>query len=102
MSKALVYDIGAGEKVTRDLTAGEQANYDALQTITVAQIAAETQATADRSTARNAVANIIQDAVGVAWTSLTNAQKQAIIVALLYKAGALDKDLKVQPLATWL
>lgn len=70
-------------------------------TWTAAQ-AAQQQAIADDLTARNAVITLVQSTVGITWTNLTTAQKQALIVALLYRAGALDKSLTVQPLADWL
>jgi phage major head subunit gpT-like protein len=68
---------------------------------TAAQLAQQ-QAAADDLTARTAVASLVQSTVGITWQNLTAAQKQALIVALLYRAGALDKNLTVQPLAGWL
>lgn len=68
---------------------------------TAAQTAAQ-QAAADDLTARNAVITLVQSTVGITWANLTTAQKQALIVALLYRAGALDKNAAVQPLAGWL
>jgi hypothetical protein len=102
MNKKILVDCVARTTVLADLTSTEQAAYDALQTAAAAQSAIEQQAAADDLTARNAAAALVQSCVGVTWQNLAVAQKQALIVALLYKAGALDKSLTVQPLATWL
>lgn len=75
----------------------------ALDRPTVAAIiAAHAPVESDASKARRFVVGQITDAVGVAWGSLTTAQKQALIVALLYRAGALDGQTRVRPLAEWL
>lgn len=60
------------------------------------------QAAQDDATARAAVITLIESCVGLTWQNLTAAQKQSMIVALLYKLHALDKTLTVQPLADWL
>lgn len=56
----------------------------------------------DQQAARSQVAQLLQSCVGVTWQNLTAQQKQAIVVAALYKFGALDKTLTVQPLGQWL
>lgn len=97
-----VTDATSGQETTVPLTPEEQAAYAALQAATAADLAAAAQAAADDQTARTAAAALVQSCVGVTWQNLTTAQKQALIVALLYRAGALDKTLTVQPLASWL
>ena len=64
--------------------------------------AAQTTKTNDAATQRSAVAAQLQALVGLQWTALTAAQRQMVIVGLLYRAGALDKTLTIQPLAGWL
>lgn len=98
----LIADASSGTDTTAPLTPDEQAAYNALQASTTADLAASAQAAADDQTARTAAAALVQSCVGVTWQNLTTAQKQALIVALLYRAGALDKTLTVQPLASWL
>lgn len=99
---SVVVDLTTGQTTTRPLTAAEQAEYDARQTAAAAEATVEAQRQTDRTTARNAVLTIINSAVGVRFQDTTQAQKLALIAALLYKAGALDKDLIVQPPASWL
>lgn len=97
-----VVDCATGQATTPDLTAEELAALDFLRTQAEAETTVEQQRQADRTTARNAVLTIIVSAVGVRFQDTTQAQKMALIAALLYKAGALDKDLIVRPPADWL
>lgn len=98
----IVVNTTTGEISTAPLTAEEQAAYDAAQKAASAAILVQQQAAADDLTTRNTVTTLVQSCVGVTWQNLTTAQKQALIVTLLYRAGALDKTLTVQPLAGWL
>lgn len=102
MTTRTIIDTTTGQTTIRDLTPAEQAEYDARQTARAAELAAETQVQADRTTARNAVLALINSAVGKDFRVTTQAEKLALIAALLLKAGALDKDLIVQPPAGWL
>lgn len=52
--------------------------------------------------ARNGVVTVAQSAVGVGLGALTAQQQRALLACLLYKAGALDENLTVQPLEEWL
>ncbi len=64
-----------------------------------AVLAAHTPSTA----LHDALVAALTSSVGVALTSLTQAQRLALIAGLLYKAGAIDKQtLVVRPLASWL
>jgi len=51
---------------------------------------------------RSQVLAQVKAAEGVGIASLTAAQQKALLVALLWKAGALTPDLKVKPLSEWL
>jgi hypothetical protein len=55
-----------------------------------------------RERSRQTVLQIAASAVGVRVTELTTAQIKAILTCVLYRAGAIDEELKVQPLNTWL
>lgn len=102
MPKTHIVDAATGQTTTRDLTPAEQAEYDARQTSAAAEATAEMQRQADRTTARNAVLTLIQGAVGKRFQDTTQAEKLAMVAALLFQAGALDKDLIVRPPADWL
>lgn len=69
--------------------------------ITAAKAAAQ-QAETDAVALKQAVQNLAQSAVGVVIDQLTAAQRNALIACLLWKAGAIDKDMKIRPLAQWL
>lgn len=51
---------------------------------------------------RAKVVAILQSAVGVSVSALTTAQRNAVIVAMAYKLGAIDKNLVVQDPKNWL
>lgn len=93
---------GLGPHIARWLLAAPQPTAEQLAAADTAASAAAQQAAADETTRRGAVAQAVQALVGVRWTDMTAAQKQTLIVALLYKAGAIDKTLTVRPLADWL
>lgn len=67
-----------------------------------ALVAAHTPEESAVSAARRVVVQVVSGAVGVAWPDLTAAQRQALIVALLFKAGALDRQARVRQLSDWL
>jgi hypothetical protein len=102
LQQSATIDLSSKTTSTAPLSDAEQAAYTVAQAAAAAAQMAAAQAAADDQTARSAVATIVQSCVGVTWQNLTTAQKQALIVALLYRAGALDKNLTVQPLASWL
>lgn len=52
-------------------------------------------------TLKQQVVSLAQTAVGVAVNDLTAAQRNALVVVLLHKAGALTSDLKIKPLNQW-
>lgn len=95
MADSLIVDVSTGQVSTRPETAAEAAEKTGWA-------AAQQQATADEQTRRSAVAQAVQALVGVRWQDMTANQKQTLIVALLYKAGAIDKTLTVRPLSEWL
>lgn len=99
---SVTINVGTGEVTARPLTAAEQAAFDARVAEATADLTARQQATADLATTRTAVVGQLAGIAGLSWTALTAAQKQTLIVALLFKVGALDKNLIVQPLASWL
>jgi len=55
------------------------------------------------SPGKDAIVALIQSTVGVAATDLTNNQRLALMLAMLYKAGAVNpRTLVVKPLNQWL
>lgn len=67
-----------------------------------ARAAAQAQAQADAAALRQQVLTTLQSAVGVRFVDLNNAQLKAVVEALAWKAGALNPDTTVRPLADWL
>jgi hypothetical protein len=63
--------------------------------------AAATAAT-EAAALRQQILDLAQSAVGVSLSALTTAQRNALIVGLLHKAGGVTNDMKVKPLADWL
>lgn len=63
-----------------------------------AVIAAHTPNTA----LRDQLVSVLTSTVGVVMTDLTNAQRLALVAALLYKAGGLNRQGQVRPLNQWL
>ncbi len=52
---------------------------------------------------RSAIVQAVQSCVGVRLADLTQAQRLALIAALLFRAGAVDRTtLAIRPLAEWL
>ena len=77
---------------------GEPANF-ANMALAATVLAAHIPSTA----LHDALVTALTSAVGVALTTLTQAQRLALVAGLLYKAGAIDKQtLAVKPLSTWL
>lgn len=95
MADALIVDLATGETATRPETAAELAEK-------AANLVIQQQASADETTRRGAVAQQVQALVGVRFPDMNAAQRQTLIVALLYKLGAIDKTLAVRPLSEWL
>ena len=62
---------------------------------------AETAQKADAATLRQGILSAAQAAVGVPYLGVTNAMLKALLWVLLWKAGALNKDLTVKPLGEW-
>jgi hypothetical protein len=67
-----------------------------------ARQAAAQQAQSDALALRQRIVTLAQSAVGVSIDALTAAQRNALIACMLYKAGGIDKDGIVRPLAQWL
>lgn len=59
------------------------------------------QAAADAAALRQQILQAAQSTVGVVIDQLTAQQRNALVALLLYKAGAIDKDLKIKPLTEW-
>lgn len=95
LAQHTITDVATGQTTRVPATADDQAQSDA-------NLAAQQQATSDEQTRRGAVVSQLQSLVGLQWGNLTAAQKQTLIVALLYKVGALDRTLTVRPLGDWL
>ena len=62
----------------------------------------EQQARQAAEALRSQVLAQVNAAEGMGSASLTAAQQKALLVALLWKAGALTPDLRVKPLSEWL
>lgn len=62
---------------------------------------AETQRQADASTLRQGILIQANAAVGVPYSNVTNAMLKALLWILLWRAGALNKDLTIKPLGEW-
>lgn len=60
------------------------------------------QDAAERVALRNRVVTIAQGAIGVRFEDLSNAQRNALLAALLYQMGVLDRQGRVAPLSEWL
>ena len=95
MAEHVIIDCATGEATLAPVTDADLAAQQAAA-------AAQAQAAADEQTRRSAVVAQLQSLVGLQWGALSAAQKQTLIVALLYKVGALDKTLTVRPLGDWL
>ena len=95
MAQQLIIDCATGETTRAPVTAADLAAQQAAAD-------AQAQATSDEQTRRSAVVSQLQSLVGLQWVNLTAGQKQTLIVALLYKVGALDKTLTVRPIGDWL
>lgn len=80
---------------------GPQPTPEQLAAAEAAYDAAQAQAQQEATTLRNTVISTAQSAVGVTFPNLTAAQRNALMVVLFWKAGALDKDGKIRPLAEW-
>lgn len=77
---------------------GQPADFSNM-TLAATVLAAHTPSTA----LHDALVTALTSAVGVTLTTLTQAQRLALVAGLLYKAGAIDKQtLAVKPLNTWL
>jgi hypothetical protein len=55
----------------------------------------------DASQSLQTLQSAAQSTVGVAAADWTNIQMRALLALLIWKAGGLDKDTKVKPLAQW-
>ena len=96
-----VRDDGAGAFIAAWHLVQAQPTPAELQTASDAYDAQQAQLAADATALRQHVINLAQSAVGVAIDNLTAAQIKALFAVILWKAGALDKNGIVQPLATW-
>lgn len=96
---ATVINLSTGQITQVALTPGEVAQRDAER---AASEAANAQNDTDAATLRNKVVPIIQSAVGVSIDNLTAAQRNGLIVALLWNAGALNPDGTIKPLGQWI
>jgi len=67
----------------------------------VVETAEEQQARQAAEGLRSQVLAQVKAAEGVGIASLTAAQQRALLVALLWRAGALTPDLKVRPVDEW-
>jgi|GEM_PF-5141777 len=74
---------------------------DNVRRIRHVESAAERQAREAAETLRSQVLGQIRSAEGQSVTALTAAQQRALLVALLWRAGALTPDLKVRPAEEW-
>lgn len=95
-------DDGAGPFIASWNRAEPQPNDAQIDAAIAAAKAAAQQAETDAVALKQAVQNLAQSAVGVVIDQLTAAQRNALIACLLWKAGAIDKDMKIRPLAQWL
>lgn len=92
---------GLGPKIAFWNRLEPQPTEEQIDAAIAASIAAEQQATEEAATLKQAIVTLAQSAVGVALNDLTAAQRNALIAILLWRAGAIDKTLKVRPLAQW-
>lgn len=95
-------DDGAGPYIAAWHRTEPQPSDTEIDTAIAAAKAAAQQAVTDAASLKQAIINQAQSAVGVLLTDLTAAQRNALVACLLWKAGALDKTLKIKPLASWL
>lgn len=95
-------DDGAGPYIAAWHRTEPQPSDTEIDTAIAAAKAAAQQAVTDAASLKQAIINQAQSAVGVLLTDLTAAQRNALVACLLWKAGALDKALKIKPLADWL
>ena len=58
-------------------------------------------ALADAAALRSSVRTLAASSVGVAFGSLNPPEVRALLAVLLHKAGALDRDGVIRPLAAW-
>lgn len=96
-----VRDDGSGAQIAAWNLAAAQPTPAQLTAASNAYDAAQTQAASEAQSLRSQVITQANSAVGIVITALTAAQVRALLVVLLYKGGALDKDGKVRPLGQW-
>jgi len=90
----LVADCATGTITRETLTAAEVSERDALAT----QAAQETS---KKDNLRAAIRAKAASAEGVLLSDLTQAQVAALVYVLLWRAGAVDANERVKPLAEW-
>lgn len=73
----------------------------AIATQVQALVAAEAAQKADASALRTGILAQANTAVGVTYASVTAPMVKALVWILLWRIGALNKDLTVRPLADW-
>lgn len=91
----VVTDLASGEAIEVPLTPEEIQELEVRQ----ANVKAEEQA---RTDLESRLLDIAKGAVGIKVNNLSTAQRNALIVALLWKSGALNSSLEVKPLSEWL
>lgn len=64
-------------------------------------LAHDPQTLTQGQTTLNNIRTVAQSAVGVALVDLTAAQQKALLAALLFRAGGVNPDGTVRPLAAW-
>lgn len=96
-----IRDEGAGPYIAAWRLAEAQPSEAELQAASDAYDVTKAQADSDAAALRARVRQTAQSAVGVLITNLDGNQVRALLAVLLRKAGALDKDGKIRPLADW-
>ncbi len=67
-----------------------------------AQAIAEQQARTDAAQLRQQILTTLQGALGVPFVNLSTIQLKAVVAALAWRAGALNKDTTLRPPADWI
>jgi hypothetical protein len=96
-----IRDDGSGAYIAAWHLQAPQPTEAELAAAIVAYDAAQQTAATEASALRTRVVNLAQSAVGVQIDLLSAAQRNALLAALLYKTGAIDKNGAIRPLQDW-
>lgn len=101
MASSRFHIVIGGEPALEDLNPAEEAEREQRIAAAAAEKAAAEKAETDDNSVRDAVRATAASAEGLALTALTAAQVKSLLAVLLWKAGAVDKNGVVKPLAEW-